>query len=255
MNDLEFNQQINTSPKKFYWFGDSWIVGSELELTLASNQRPSDYTFAKHVSKHFNAEYVNLGDPGSGPDILPYHFSKIADKITKDDVIFFCLSASHRTAIFNDDRTPYQIIPGPNYNKFIHPYVKEWYKFFDTKQQRIYTYDKTIMLLYLWIASLGATVYFCNTFTTEPITMINNIVPDLAWLVPRNKCLAHFILHTIDNNGGIVVGDDMPFLKNNEWAKQKLLVDKYIKPGFCHPNILGHQEIANQLIKILETPQ
>ena len=156
---------------KHYWFGDSWVQGSELELVLPPGCYPQNYTFAKHVSDHFNAEYINLGASGSGPDILPYYFSKIAGKITKEDVVFFCLSASHRTAIFGDDNNPYQIIPGPNYNKFIHPYAKEWYKFFDTKQQRVYNYDKAIMLLYLWVQSLGATVYFCNIFRFKPVFM------------------------------------------------------------------------------------
>ena len=45
---------------KFYWFGDSWVVGDELELTVPYDQR-SQYVFAQLFSDHYGVECVNLG--------------------------------------------------------------------------------------------------------------------------------------------------------------------------------------------------
>lgn len=236
--------------KKFFWFGDSWLEGSELELTLPRHQI-SDYVFPTLVSQHFNALCKNYGESGSGPDIIPYHFSKIAHTVNPGDLVFFCLSAPHRVTFFNDCGNHQQVIPGPNYNKNVSPYVKEWFKYFDTEAQRIYTYDRTINLLYLWAKELGARAYFCNLFTTVNESMLD-IVPASSWLIPKNRCLAQFILSSIDNNQGIVISDDMPTLTNAEWAIHKELLEKYVKPGYCHPNVEGHKKIADEIIKILE---
>jgi hypothetical protein len=236
--------------KKFYWFGDSWLTGSELELVVPKNTCDR-YVFAKLISNHFSVQCVNLGQSGSSPDIIPYLFSKIAHQLTIEDTIFFCLSAPHRTMIFSESGVPYQIMPGANYNKKVHPYTKEWYKYFDTEQQRLYNYDRTVNLLYLWCQQLGVTVYFCNLFTTMPDKMLD-IVPESAWIYPRDRCVAQFILHNINDRGGVVVSDDIPDISIEDWDKHKVMLEKYVKPGYCHPNIDGHKKIAEELIKCLD---
>jgi hypothetical protein len=55
---------------KFYWFGDSWVYGDELDLS-------KDLPFAEIVSKHFDAKCVNLGQCGSSIDDIPFEFYKI----------------------------------------------------------------------------------------------------------------------------------------------------------------------------------
>lgn len=235
---------------KFYWFGDSWLVGDELELTVPYAER-NKYVFAKLFSDHYHAECVNLGESGSSPDIIPWHFSKIADQLTSNDQVFFCLSASHRTAIFNDQAVPEQIIPGPNYNPHVHPETKLWYKYFDTPCQRLYNYDCTINLLWLWCQNLGVQCWFANLFTTENSTMLD-IIPSGAWLMPRHQCIAQLIVPQIDNESGTVVDNDRPNLTNDQWDEQRSCLELYIKPGYCHPNVAGHQHIANKLIERYE---
>lgn len=235
---------------KFYWFGDSWLVGDELELTVPYAER-KQYVFAKLFSDYYQAECVNLGESGSSPDIIPWSFSKIVSQLTADDQVFFCLSASHRTAIFNESGIPEQIIPGPNYNPHVHSETKLWYKYFDTPSQRLYNYDCTINLLWLWCQKLGVTCWFANLFTTEPDTMID-IVPKCSWLLPRNQCIAQLIMPAIDNESGTVVDSDRPSLTNEQWNEQSAYLERYVKPGYCHPNVQGHQHIANQLIEQYE---
>lgn len=145
-----------------------------------------------------------------------------------------------------------QIIPGTNYNKTIHPYVKEWYKYFDTEQQRVYNYDRTINLLYLWAKQLGVKTYFLNLFTT-PTHSVMDIVPASSWLVPRNQCVAQFMLNNIDNYNGVVISDNIPELTDIDWQKQKSALEKYVKPGYAHPNVEGHRHISTKLIALLES--
>jgi hypothetical protein len=38
------------------------------------------------------------------------------------------------------------------------------------------------------------------------------------------------------------------------YTKEELL-EKYIKPGYCHPNIAGHIKIAEEIIDILKNKQ
>ena len=235
---------------KYYWFGDSWVAGDELQLTVPDNTK-KQYVFAKLVSDHFGAECINLGENGLSPDVFPLRFNQIISQLEYNDIVFFCLSSSHRTMLLDDQGNEQQIMPDANGNFNAHPYTKEWYKYFDTKYQRIYNFDRTVDLLYLWCQSIGIKCYFLNLFTTEPEEVMN-IVPDSAWAIPRNQCAAQSILHTIDNDIGMLVVDDNPRLLTVDWERQKELLEKYVRPGKMHPNIEGHRKIAQDLIKQLQ---
>jgi hypothetical protein len=235
---------------KFYWFGDSWLAGEELQLTVPADQR-KNYTFAKIVSDHYQVDCVNLGENGLSPDIFPLRFSQIVNRLQPGDTVFFCLSSSHRTILLDDSGHERQIMPDYNTNSNRHPYAKEWYKYFDTKHQRIYNFDRTVDLLYLWCQSLGVRCCFLNLFTTEPEELMN-IVPESAWIIPRDQCAAQSILHTVDNDLGMLVVDDNPRLLTVDWERQKELLERYVRPGVMHPNVAGHAKIAEDLIARLQ---
>lgn len=234
---------------KFYWFGDSWLAGEELQLSVPYDQR-KQHTFAQIVSDHFAADCVNLGENGLSPDIFPLRFKTTADQLTPNDTVFFCLSSSHRTILLDEAGQEQQIMPDYNSNPNRHPWTREWYKYFDTRPQRIYNFDRTVDLLYLWCQSLGVRCYFLNLFTTEPEAVVD-IVPDSAWLIPRDQCAAQTILHTVDNDIGMLVVDDNPRLLTADWMRQKELLDLYVRPGVMHPNLAGHRRIAQDLISRL----
>jgi hypothetical protein len=75
---------------KFYWFGDSWVFGDELELQVAADQRRL-HTFATLVSEHYQANCVNLSTCGSSLNSIPLEFNKIVNDIDPaiDRVFFF----------------------------------------------------------------------------------------------------------------------------------------------------------------------
>jgi hypothetical protein len=227
---------------KFFWFGDSWVVGDELDLG-------KDATFAKLTSDYFNAECVNLGECGSSVDAVLWQFYKIKEQVSPGDIMFFCLTANHRVSLFDQDKSLKHIIPGVMYEKHNpHVYKDHWFKYFDTPAQRIFNYDKVINLLFLQCQHLNIHCYFANIFTAETNSIID-IVPKEHWLIAKNSCLAQCILPVISQNGLLL--DDCPELTTEEWKKQEPLVKKYIRPNWHHPNALGHKKISELIIESL----
>jgi hypothetical protein len=72
------------------------------------------------------------------------------------------------------------------------------------------------------------------------------------WLLPKNQCIAQYILPVIDNQIGFIVQDDRVGLPMKKWSKQRTALETYFKPCFCHPNITGHRKIADEIINLLE---
>ena len=236
---------------KFYWFGDSWVFGAELEKILPDSSWKKS-AFPQIVSDLYGAECVNLGVNGNGPDSLIWDFSKVANDIDPDrDRVFFFLSADNRTRMF-DERGRLSWIgfyPG-HIPADAHPHWKQYLKYFDNAHQRTYNYDRSVNLLYFWCKSLGIRCYLSNIFTTQPTPMMDNTDPG-CWLLPRDQCIATAILPCVDNSGDPLV-NDVPTLSNEQWKLQQPYVEKYIRPCFCHPNVEGHKKIAQTIIELIE---
>lgn len=228
---------------KFHWFGDSWVFGDELDS-------PYLHSFPTLVSDHFGATCINYGKKGSCINSLPLELSQRINTISTEDTVFFCLTASNRTGMF-DEHGDFKNILNSTYQVHQpHPYSLKWYKYFDNPFQRVYNYDNVVNLLWLWCKHLNLKCYFLNLFTTENNSVID-CVPAESWLLPRGQCIAQSILTYIDNEYGSVIADDNPRLTNDQWAIQHTQVKQYIRPNFAHPNIAGHAKIATDLIKLL----
>jgi hypothetical protein len=228
---------------KFYWFGDSWVYGDEIDLS-------KDLPFAEIVSKHFDAECVNLGQCGSSIDDIPFEFYKIKEKLGRGDVVFFCLTANHRISLFDNDERLKRISVSNMYEKHQpHRHSTQWFKYFDTPAQRIYNYDKTINLLFLWCSQIGVKCYFANIFTLNDSKVID-IVPENCWIIEKKSCLAQGILPVVTKDHLYL--DDHPDLTNEQFNQQKIAIEKFIRPNWTHPNSLGHQIIAETIIKKLK---
>jgi hypothetical protein len=247
------NAGIGVRMSKFHWFGDSWVVGSELEI-----QVPLDIvhtcTFAKLVSDYFNAECVNLGQEGISNDLLPLILFENIDNIdTQNDIVFFCLTSHHRVSMLDDKRNPVTVLPSIQDNSRRsneHPHWKEWYKYFDNEYNQIFNYDRTVNLLSLWCKSRGIRFYFVNLFTTVTGSIFD-FTESVHWLLPKNQSLSSFIFPVTDVEFGGMVLEDRAWMTNEQWDSQQQAINKYIKPCFCHPNIAGHKKIASEIIKIM----
>ena len=238
---------------KFYWFGDSWVYGAELEKILP-NSIWQKSAFPQLVSDHYGAECVNLGVCGNAVDSLSWQFSKVVNDIDPEtDRVFFFLSSDSRTQMFNEQGHLSWIGFYPGFvPDNAHPYWKEYFKYFDNQHQRTYNYDRTVNLLYFWCKSLGIKCYLSNIFTTQPTPTMDHTDPD-SWLLPRDQCIATAIVPYIDNNSGEVLINDVPTITNEQWKIQQAHVEKYIKPLYAHPNIDGHEKIAHTIIELIES--
>ena len=224
---------------KYFWFGDSWVVGDELEHGDA---------FPQIVSRHRGAQCINLGECGSSIDEIPYHFFLNYKEICSGDMVFFCLTAPHRVSMFKDGSLK-RIIPNEMYEKHRpHAFKNQWFKYFDDPDQRLYNRDKSINLLYFWAKSLGIQCWFANIFTIEPRSIMD-LTPDSQWLVPRSDCLAGAILPVIDDCNLHL--SDNPDLTNEQWHQQQTAIEQFIKPNYAHPNAIGHLRIAEMLLQKL----
>jgi hypothetical protein len=233
---------------KYYWFGDSWVWGDELQHFVPAEQCTQS-GFPRIVSDMFGAECVNLAQRGSSIDLLPYEFSKIVNDIDPTvDKVFFFLTADHRASKFDQNGELKNILPSAYSEHNIHEHIEKWYKYFDNPYQRLYNYDCIVNLLYFWCANLSIDCYFANIFTVQNQTMFDQ-VPKENWLVPKNKCIAEYILPVVGNES--VITQDQPGVTVEQWRQQEPCVAKYITPCTAHPNLDGHQEIAKQLIKVL----
>lgn len=237
--------------KKFYWFGDSWVKGDELEKILDKSWQKS--AFPHLVSEHFGAECINLGENGIGPDYLPLQLSRLIKDIDpSNSVLFFFLSSDLRTWMFDEKGEIKSILPYPGFlwpNR--HANWQKWYKYFDNPYQRSYNYDKAIDLLYFWSQHIGIPCWFANIFSTQPTPVMDLTSPDV-WIVPRDQCIATAILPHIDNDSGLIFVNDIPTKTTAQWQEQQVCVEKFIRPLWCHPNVQGHRKIADYIIEMLE---
>jgi hypothetical protein len=229
---------------KFYWFGDSWVYGDELQ-----NRQEC---FAQLVSDQLGAECKNLAIVGNSVDLIPLQFHSIADKITPDDRVFFFLTADARTVAFDNQAKWLKIMPNPGFDhQSFHPHTDQWYRYFDTPAQRIWNYDRTINLLWLWCEKIGVRGHFANIFTT-PDAPIIDCVPESAWLWNRNHCLSSVLLPHSNNRMGRIITDDCPELTQAQWQEQKTAVAQWISPNHAHPNSAGHAKLAQAIAERLQ---
>jgi len=224
---------IMRTNKKFYWFGDSWVYGSEL-------QNPDTECFTKLVSDEFGAECINLGEEGSSIDYSVYQFMQIKNSINEQDNVFFFLTERSRTYIGNNHiiagHGAWMDTPGN-----AHPNNWKWYKYFDCDEQQQWSLDRNLLLL----TSTCPNARFANIFSINT----SSFVEPSKWLLPSNQCIAQYVLPYVNKGFNL---NDHPELTNEEWEAQKVFVDRYFEGGNAsHPNKEGHQVIAEEICKLI----
>lgn len=223
------NTRWSISLSKFYWFGDSWVYGDELD-------NPSDECFAKLASDAIGAECINLGENATSIDSIVYKFLSIKDQIKSNDSVFFFLTDSNRITIDNKN-----LLAGAweDCTLNLHPYNKYWYKYFDSSIQRQNNLDRNLLLLHLACPQAK----FCNIFSYNTSIYLD----PAAWILPSDQCIAQTILPYVHK--GMVLKDH-PELLVEEWQEQEPYVKKYFFSN-GHPNKLGHKKIAEELCKLI----
>ena len=218
----------------FHWFGASWPYGDELENRL--------FAYPYLVSAHFNQRCANHAVNASSIQHMIVQFNQAV--LEPGDVAFFGLTSEDRMYI--PDTHLYMQANLNNDPRIDMERNRQWYKYFDSKEQRQFSITNTLDLLKAYCVSKQVTPYFYNVHT-ETIYSTALITP-ADWLIPSDQCLANEILHIIDNEYYCVVASDQSWITNKDWKLHKPLVDKYIKPNYAHPNKQGHKKLSIRLI-------
>ena len=95
------------------------------------------------------------------------------------------------------------------------------------------------------------TCYFVNSFTIL-VKQNNLLVPDHAWILPIDQCLANSLVKLLDSvRHGPALRDEEKFLVQ-DWLEHRELLKKYFLPNDNYPNRLGNEKIAEFLSEKLK---
>ena len=236
-----------------HFFGDSWTAGCELngyislEMKLSSgyNERfahmlshenkcahlMKDLAYPAIIGKSLNESIVNHGITASSQDRMLYEFNN-TDIKSGDDAIF-ALTSPFRKSCLTDENEIVDIQWDENDN-YLNEYNSNWRS------------SQTCLLLYLICRQLGINAWFVNAFTAVDTRMQCNLwdmIPDRCWLIPKDENMVSWLFDE-DVTQWAHEGNLFDWLNTENDA-----VKKYIRPCKAHPNLLGHQKIAECIAK------
>lgn len=221
---------MTNASKKIWFYGDSWPAGAELDQI---SKFPYPH-FPNLIEKKTGIKTLNRSIPGSGQARILHQL--LNSDIQPNDIAVFSLTVKTRRTYLTKD------------NKFNEMQ-------FNGDETIVNHYEDhmnsatTVALLYYMCRQRSVTPYFLNLFDSNwlPNTMFNE-VPDLCWIIPPSESVVSMLFdydffHRYDHHHE---GDFQDWLDTkNEKVK------KYIRPCIAHPNLLGHEIIADYIIKKL----
>ena len=214
-----------------HWFVDSWCQG------VSGGGIP----FSDITSEKLNYDFVNHGVRGSSVEDMLKKFNSVYSELTSDDIIIFCLTSPVRVSLSDN----------LNFKTLDKDLKKIWDTYFATDEILDHLMFNYLNTLYFMCKTRDITCYFVNSFTT--LTKQDNLfVPDNAWLLPMNQCLANHIIKLLDTfRRGPALKDESRF-SDIEWSEHSELLEKYFLPNDGHPNQLGNEKIAGILTEKLK---
>ena len=215
-----------------WFFGDSWPAGCELENNQGRD-RP-ELAFPNIVGERLACPVINRSVTGSS---VPRIVEEFLDSDPRfKDIAIFCLTAKTRRMYRAADNS----IVEEQFNhdeKYVNPYEDE----------RVNA--QTSALLYFLCKTRGTVPYFFNLFDTPRFDdRLSTLIPDSHWIIPRKHSVLSWIFDPIfftrfnDHHNGDF----------REWLDRDCsLVQKYIRPCQAHPNLQGHEAIADLITRFL----
>jgi hypothetical protein len=228
------------------WFGDSWVVGSELAKLHGKYEgdqrtynnstygdtnavdftkcRP-DLAFPNLVSK----SHINLGANGTGIEYCLWRLHNYLLRGGKADRAFFGLShIGRKTSVRND-------------GKIVKSEARRWWSDNDDLENTHYHTANLTNTLHLMCEAYNIKAYFFPLWCPAKMgrwSMFSKIPSD-RWLVDPNSTLAE---QAFDFNVPV-----------RDWKKNKNAepYQLYIAPCRNHPNKQGHEKIAEYIKSVL----
>lgn len=215
-------EENNNQSPTIWFFGDSWPSGEELKGDELSKAFPFG------VGRLLDMRVENKAVSGSSLEGMIEAF--LVSNIRANDIAIFCCTASTRRLY----RTERGRIIEPQYQTdttYVNPY----------EDSRVASH--CCVLLYHLTKSRGAAPYFFNLFqSVRYVDPMYHEIPESNWLIPKTESVLSYLFdpeffHTWDHHTN---GDFLDWLKT-----ESKLVKKYIRPSQAHPNVTGHETIAN----------
>jgi len=205
---------------KLVVYGDSWPWGVGLD-------DPGTQSFPALLGKHLNLQIANRSVPATSIEHLLFYFLNDckSNKFNENDKVLFCLTDQSRSMYFDHDDMPQELHP-----RGIKKTDELYYKYFYSKKLANYNFEKNVLLCKLICDSKKLQSYFvCNWEHNQhglrgdcnfyPLSLLGILHPE------RN-------LLTEDQQGIHGLWDPSPYLYDHK-----------------HPNMLGHEKIAEELAK------
>ena len=215
---------------KILSFGDSWCYGFELD-------KPETQCYTHLLSEKINSDYINYGLNGNS-------FSKITNEIltegiNKSDFILVCIPPDIR--FIGEDKNG-NLIPlysddSVNSCEFIQKQM-DYYKEVITDYKNFNSYFQLLNLYTLqnYLSDLQVNfLFFVNYGNIDYKFKFNGKIDKSNFLI--NHSLTNFL-----------GGNDLtltPSKLNTDNIEASIFKGKYFKGNFNHPNILGHEKIAD----------
>lgn len=197
--------------------GDSWPEGAE----LGDGRRYGEILFEEMQFDRF----YNYGSGGASNEDMLYQLQRYISEHHSDEckttAIFF-LTNPARTAHFPRFT---------NWNNLADAQLKEIYLHFNRKEHEIMRTSSTVSALQKWCEMLGIADYYFSGWVRYP-----------DWVAGVNTT-------KIWANGNETAADWFGASKHNGEHLLDVGNNLYIKPNFAHPNQLGHNLIAEKLLK------
>jgi len=197
--------------------GDSWPEGAELNF--------GDQRYGELIQSRLGYnKFYNYGSAGASNEDMQYQLQRyIAESHEPGDQVtaIFFLTSPARTAHF------------PRFFSWestTDSKLKELYMHFHRQEHQILRSSATVSALQAWCANLGFSDYYFSGWVRYT-TWLPGVDTSKIWAQGNETAADWFGASKHNGEHLLDVGDNI-----------------YIRPNFAHPNQLGHELIANQLI-------
>ena len=207
-------------------FGDSWPAGEELQ--------PGENTFGEIIANHYSSKFYNYAQPRTSIE----HMLLQADNFLKNKTqiieqttcaVFFLTDIGR--SIFWDSNKQIKSIRAANGD---HNY---YYKQIHSEELAIFRANQALLALQRMCQVHNLHDFYIVGWTKCPM-LLSGTDLNKIYQQGNSTCLNMFKVYDNDPT------DDPNFIFYD--------YNHYIKPNQCHPNQLGHQTIANNLIQWID---
>jgi len=227
--------------KNLIVIGDSWPAGNELE-------NPHKDAFPVKIKEELGFDNViNLAEGGSS---LQHYFLQIKKFYTIKKLyphhskyeLLVCMTSCVRDLYFDEAGQPNEIIPTDRSK------IEFYAKMFNYPETAKLFWYRTVFMMQNWARQNGIKDHFVQMFETPPMDADYNAIIDFKSVYAGARTNMAAIL---SEKAGDVYDESFKLHHGARIPPGSTTYQKYFAPSHFHPNILGHQEIANEIIKFM----